>query len=135
MRALAMVALVSRGLPVAQALLANRPLSFVGRISYSAYLYHLPVLLLWNVYGPNVAGAWAVLPAYLAAVLAVAWLSWRYAERPRERVPTSSAAAIAAPCSAATPQSTCANRPESISSPNTMGAMASPVSMPEYTKP
>ena len=126
-----MVALVSRGLPASRPLLANRALMGVGRVSYSAYLYHLPVLLLLNLYGPAVTGAWWILPAYLAATLAIAWVSYRYVEAPRDRVPTSSAAPIAATCSAATPQSTCANLPESISSPKASGAIASPVSMPE----
>ena len=77
-----MLALVSRGVRAAQPILANRPLAFVGRVSYSAYLYHLPLLLLLNVYGPQVSGAWLILPLYLAAVLAVAWLSYRYVELP-----------------------------------------------------
>ncbi len=66
--------------PPAQRLLAQGPLAFLGRISYSAYLYHLPLLLLWNAF----AGAlppWTSLPLYLAALLAVSWLSWRFVER------------------------------------------------------
>jgi peptidoglycan/LPS O-acetylase OafA/YrhL len=74
------VALVARGVPAAGPLLANRPLAFVGRVSYSAYLYHLPVLLLWNAYAPAVTGWWLALPLYLAAVLSIACLSYRYVE-------------------------------------------------------
>jgi len=94
--------------PLAKGLLASRPLSFVGRISYSAYLYHVPVLLLVNAYAPQgSAGSILLLPGYLAVVASIAWLSWRRVERPyREREPTSSAAAMASTCSAATPQST-----------------------------
>lgn len=77
--AVAMLALVSRGLPLARPLLANAPLAFTGRVSYSMYLYHLPLLLLWNRYVPS--GNWASLPAYLAALTAVAWLSYRFIER------------------------------------------------------
>jgi peptidoglycan/LPS O-acetylase OafA/YrhL len=76
----AFVALVARGIPLAQPLLANRPLAFVGRISYSAYLYHLPLLLLWNAYAPQLTGSPLGLPLYLAAVIAVAWLSYRRIE-------------------------------------------------------
>ena len=76
------VALVARGVPWAQPLLANRALLFVGRVSYSAYLYHLPVILLWNLYAPAVSGSWIVFPAYVATVLAIAWLSYRYVEVP-----------------------------------------------------
>lgn len=123
--------------PVASRLLSAAPLAFAGRVSYSAYLYHVPLLLLVNAWAPEVTGSSPlVLPAYLAAVAAVAWLSYRYVElawRPGDsvRVPTRNAAAMASPCRAATPQSTCGKRPASMSSPKTTGAMASPVSMPE----
>lgn len=80
------------------ALLGRGPLAFVGRVSYSAYLYHLPVLILWNAFAPPLG--WASLPLFLALVLAIAWISWRCVEAPflaryRERYPTASAAAIA----------------------------------------
>ena len=76
------VALVARGVAWARPLLANRTLLFVGRVSYSAYLYHLPVILLWNLYAPAVSGSWIVFPSYVATVLAIAWLSYRYVELP-----------------------------------------------------
>ena len=124
------LAAVSGRIPAVDRALASRPLAFAGRVSYSAYLYHLPVLLLWNVYAPPISQSWLVLPGYLAAVLAIAWISYRYVEA-RERAPTRSAAKIASTWSAATPQSTCEKRPASISSPKTIGAIASPVSIPE----
>ena len=77
-----MLALVARGMPQSRALLANRPLLFAGRVSYSAYLYHLPVLLLWNAYAPEVTGSWLPFPLYLASVTAIAWISYRYVEVP-----------------------------------------------------
>ena len=84
---LAMLALVSRGLALARPLLANAPLAFAGRVSYSAYLYHLPLLILWNLHAPDLG--WASLPAWLAFVLAVAWVSYRFVELPfmRKRTP------------------------------------------------
>ena len=77
-----LVATVARGAAWSRPLLANPPLLFVGRLSYSAYLYHLPVILLWNLYAPAVSGSWIVFPAYVATVLAIAWLSYRYVEVP-----------------------------------------------------
>jgi peptidoglycan/LPS O-acetylase OafA/YrhL len=89
----------------------------IGRVSYSAYLWHVPVLLLLGRYAaPH--GTWALLPLYLAATFAIAALSWRYLEPPfagwrrrgsyeaREREPTASAATMAEDCSSATPHST-----------------------------
>jgi len=124
------LALVARGLPWAHGLLSSRPLAFAGRVSYSAYLYHLPLLFLWNLNAPALTGWWLALPLYLVAVFSISWLSYRYVEL-RERVPTSIAAPIASTCNAATPQRTWAKRPESMSMPNAIGAMASPVSIPE----
>jgi peptidoglycan/LPS O-acetylase OafA/YrhL len=127
-------ACVWNALPHGRRTLAGAPLAFAGRVSYSIYLYHLPLLLLVNAYAPALTGSWLVLPLYLAGVFGVAWLSYRYVEA-RERTPTSSAMNIARTWRVATPQSTWVKRPASMSSPNAIGAMASPVSMPEYTKP
>lgn len=66
---------------LAQDLLGRGPLAFVGRISYSAYLYHLPLLLLCNEHLASVP-AWAVIPLYLSMTLAISWLSWRFVEQP-----------------------------------------------------
>lgn len=65
---------------VARKTLGSGALGWVGRVSYSAYLYHLPLLLLWNHYAARVPGMLAA-PLYLALVLTVAWLSWRFIER------------------------------------------------------
>jgi peptidoglycan/LPS O-acetylase OafA/YrhL len=62
-----------------RAVLDRGPLAFVGRVSYSAYLYHLPLLLLWQHYAVPVP-AYLAAPLYLACVLSVAWLSWRFVE-------------------------------------------------------
>ena len=76
----AMLALVSRDPPLARPLLANRPLAFVGRISYSTYLYHLPLLLVWNRFAPPLG--WLSLPALLTLTLLAGWVSYRLVEQP-----------------------------------------------------
>ncbi|HXF79837.1 MAG TPA: acyltransferase [Usitatibacter sp.] len=70
----------ARGGTWTSALLARGPLAFTGRVSYSMYLYHLPLLLVlapWLDSLPH-----AALPAYLAAAIAAGWISWRFVERP-----------------------------------------------------
>jgi peptidoglycan/LPS O-acetylase OafA/YrhL len=64
--------------------LAVRPLRFLGRISYSVYLWHWPILVL----APIAVGA-ALLPWQTAACVAVSLLagalSWRFIEEPFRR--------------------------------------------------
>jgi peptidoglycan/LPS O-acetylase OafA/YrhL len=64
---------------IASRILGRGPLPFAGRISYSAYLYHLPLLYLWNRFAP--LPATLSLPLYLAALLGLSWLSWRHIEQ------------------------------------------------------
>jgi peptidoglycan/LPS O-acetylase OafA/YrhL len=66
-------------MPLARWLRA-RPLQLVGHASYSIYLYHLPILLLWNHFRVLDGSAWSA-PLYLAAVLGSGWLSYAQVER------------------------------------------------------
>jgi peptidoglycan/LPS O-acetylase OafA/YrhL len=59
---------------------ASWPLSSVGRISYSAYLYHLPLLLLFNAFLPSVTGGFAPI-LWAAIVLLVSAASFQLVER------------------------------------------------------
>ncbi len=62
-------------------LLGTRPLVFMGLISYSAYLWHQP-LLAFARHRSLVPPSLAELLAVAGASLVVAWLSWRYVEQP-----------------------------------------------------
>ncbi len=62
------------------------PMGFVGRISYSLYLWHWPVLVL----GPALLGHSLGLPARLVAILlagGLAWLTLRFLENPLRFTP------------------------------------------------
>lgn len=62
-------------------LLSWRPVVFVGRISYSLYLWHWPVLILvqqWNIFPLNTTQTIAC----LVASFGIAVLSWRFVEQP-----------------------------------------------------
>jgi peptidoglycan/LPS O-acetylase OafA/YrhL len=82
--AVAIWAAVSRRPAWGTKILGFAPLAFIGRISYSMYLYHLPALLLFNRYAPAALGGLA-LPCYFGAILAVSALSFRYVELPFTR--------------------------------------------------
>jgi peptidoglycan/LPS O-acetylase OafA/YrhL len=81
-------------------------LARMGNISYSAYLWHVPTIIVLERF-VVARGSWMLLPVYLAVVVAIAALSRRYLEPPfpgwprgvaygaREREPTASAVSIA----------------------------------------
>lgn len=59
---------------------ATWPLSSLGRISYSAYLYHLPLLLLFNAFLPSVTGGIAPI-LWVAIVVLTSAVSFHLVER------------------------------------------------------
>jgi peptidoglycan/LPS O-acetylase OafA/YrhL len=61
--------------------LSTRPLVFTGLISYSLYLWHLPVLIFFGYYYIRPLSA-AALTGLLAALYLLAILSWRLIEQP-----------------------------------------------------
>lgn len=63
--------------------LASRPMVFVGRISYSAYLWHWPLFAFFR-YGYGEPGLTACI-AILTTTLLLAWLSFEIVERPTRR--------------------------------------------------
>ena len=74
----------SEGANLANRALSLAPLRWVGRISYSLYLWHLPVLL----YGKAlllVPPSWWQLALLALAGIGLGWLSWAIAEEPIRR--------------------------------------------------
>lgn len=63
--------------------LASAPMRLIGGMSYSLYLWHWPVFVLfrWTVG----LGTWPWLLAALVLTFALAWLSWRWVEQPVRR--------------------------------------------------
>jgi len=86
-----MPALVVAGVrgPLVARLLAIRPLEFLGKISYSIYLVHFPMLLLlmlvtvWTGIRPSSNPILQML-IFVAATLGLSYLSWRYLEKPAQ---------------------------------------------------
>ncbi len=62
-------------------LLALPPIRFLGRISYSLYLWHWPVLVL-PLIALEAEPPAAMRAALVAVAVGAAWLSWRYVEEP-----------------------------------------------------
>lgn len=62
-------------------LLCLAPMRWIGLISYSAYLYHQPLLSFVRIASLD-QPAPALLAATVPVTLLLAWLSWRYVEQP-----------------------------------------------------
>jgi peptidoglycan/LPS O-acetylase OafA/YrhL len=64
-------------------IVSNKPMVFIGLISYSLYLWHWPIVAFLRytniAIGPGVAGA-----VFSASIL-LAWLTWRFIETPLRR--------------------------------------------------
>ncbi|MCC2636693.1 MAG: acyltransferase family protein [Moraxellaceae bacterium] len=65
----------------AGSLLGSRTLVGVGLVSYSAYLWHQPLFAFARHRSLHEPG-WALVTALVMATFVLAWLSWRYVERP-----------------------------------------------------
>lgn len=66
---------------LARTALTLRPLTVIGLISYSAYLWHQPVISFLDISGHPLSGPLQI-TATLAAILIASWLSWRFIEQP-----------------------------------------------------
>jgi peptidoglycan/LPS O-acetylase OafA/YrhL len=62
-------------------LLAAAPLRFLGKISYSLYLWHWPLLVLPIMFLERALSGVEIVVA-VAAAIGVSWLSWRFVEQP-----------------------------------------------------
>ena len=68
-------------------LLGSAPLSLIGRMSYSIYLWHWPLLAFMRYLGGDDL-AWPSIAAALVATAALSFLSWKYVETPFRVVKT-----------------------------------------------
>ena len=65
-------------------ILGSRPLVFIGKISYSIYLFHLPMIVLWKHYaGTSIPRGYGLL--FIICTIVISWLSWRFIEQPCRR--------------------------------------------------
>ncbi len=62
-------------------LLSWRPFVFTGKISYSLYLWHWPVMVFWRYVAYDQLSVWDYVGMLLLSFL-LAYLSWRFVEKP-----------------------------------------------------
>ncbi|MDX8466852.1 acyltransferase family protein [Mesorhizobium sp. VK23B] len=68
------------------AALSSRPLRFTGKISYSLYLWHWPILVFFRHYAGGVMPTAVEASVLIAAAWGAAYLSWRFVEEPLHRL-------------------------------------------------
>jgi peptidoglycan/LPS O-acetylase OafA/YrhL len=83
-----------------QSLLGWKPIVTVGRMSYSLYLFHWPMMVVARYLWGSSPETPSVAPGYSAALasFAVAWLSYRYVETPWRSARMSPKFAVALAC-------------------------------------
>jgi peptidoglycan/LPS O-acetylase OafA/YrhL len=64
-------------------ILESGPLVFIGKISYSIYLFHLPMIVLWKHYASIIPHGYGLL--FIICTTVISWLSWRFIEQPCRR--------------------------------------------------
>lgn len=72
----------AHGASLISRLLALKPAAWMGLISYSLYLWHWPIIVLIKQWMPE---AWLRMPERVFALgltFSLAWISWRFVERP-----------------------------------------------------
>lgn len=66
-------------------ILATAPMRWLGLISYSVYLWHWPVIVLFRHWGNSAAPTAAEAAFLIVLSVGLAWVSWRFIEQPFRR--------------------------------------------------
>jgi peptidoglycan/LPS O-acetylase OafA/YrhL len=70
---------------LAARVLSFEPLPFVGKISYSLYLWHWPLIVFWRQYRSGAALTLVDAAILAGAAVLIAFVSWRWVEEPFRR--------------------------------------------------
>jgi len=81
----AMIIFSSPATSMVNRLLASRPPAAIGRISYSLYLYHWPLIIFWKLYSGEDSLSLASSLSIVAAAFVLSFLSYLYVEQPARR--------------------------------------------------
>lgn len=66
---------------LARPLLESKPFTGIGKISYSLYLWHWPLIVYWNYIFDDSTNPWGLTGVFLLSLL-LGWLSWKFVEMP-----------------------------------------------------
>ena len=86
--ALAVIAAGRDGTNIAAKILSLKPVVFVGLISYSLYLWHWPVIVLFKYLAPALELSWVQRAIIFATVMILSTLSWLFVEQPFRKART-----------------------------------------------
>lgn len=66
---------------ISKAILESKPFVGIGKISYSLYLWHWPLIVYWKYISDEACNPWGLLGVFTLSMV-MAWLSWRFVEMP-----------------------------------------------------
>jgi len=72
--------------PVLSKVFAAKPMVYLGKISFSIYLIHWPLIIFTQALFPDLAESWMFAPAVIAATVGLSALGYRFVEQPFRRL-------------------------------------------------
>ena len=78
--------LASNKVPILSRLFNSKAMVYLGKISFSIYLVHWPLIIFSQALLPDLAKSWMFAPAIIAATLALSALGYRFIEQPIRRI-------------------------------------------------
>ncbi len=78
--------LASNKVTMLSGLFTSKTMVYLGKISFSIYLVHWPLIILTQALLPDFAKSWMFAPAIIAATLALSALGYRFVEQPLRRI-------------------------------------------------
>ncbi len=72
--------------PVLSRVFTAKPMVYIGKLSFSIYLIHWPVLIFGQALWPDFAQSWAFGPSVIALTVLLAALGYKFVEQPVRRI-------------------------------------------------
>lgn len=72
--------------PVLSPVFASKPMVYIGKISFSIYLIHWPLIIFTKALLPEFAESWLFAPAVIAATVGLSALGYKFVEQPFRRL-------------------------------------------------
>ena len=72
--------------PLLSRVFASKPMVYLGKISFSIYLIHWPLIIFTQALLPDLANSWMFAPAVIVATVGLSALGYKFVEQPFRRI-------------------------------------------------